>query len=225
MRGIVSQSNFLPWRGYFASIRESNILVFYDSQNFTRRDWRNRNVLLNDLKAEWITLPLKTKGEYNSPINAIQLAGPSSIISISNKVRGVYGQYSKTDGYRFLIDLFKKSQDFKFLSEINHFLTKEIANYLQIEILFRSDAELEISGGKNEKLIDVCNHFGISQYLSGPSATSYLETEVFEENRISVEIIDFSKLPKITLKTEPSIAHWIITQSQDECIELTTFRI
>lgn len=200
-------------------------MVFYDSQNFTRRDWRNRNIIINDLKAEWLSLPLKMKGEYNSPISTIQLAGPNSMAEISNKVKGVYGKYSKTDGYRFLLDLFEKCQDFKSLSEVNHFLTKEIANYLQIEILFRSDAELEISGGKNEKLIQVCNHFGISRYLSGPSANSYLETELFNENRISVEITDFSKLPEITLETEPSIAHWIITLSQSECKKLTTFQI
>ena len=51
----------------------------------------------------------------------------------------------------------------------------------------------------------------------------YLEVPKFEKNEISVEIIDFSALPRIEATIEPSILHWLITETKERCVELTTF--
>ncbi len=38
---VITQSNYVPWRGYFDQIRQADLFVLYDSVQFTRRDWRN----------------------------------------------------------------------------------------------------------------------------------------------------------------------------------------
>ena len=41
LRCAISQSNYLPWKGYFDLIRSMDRFVLYDSVQYTRRDWRN----------------------------------------------------------------------------------------------------------------------------------------------------------------------------------------
>ena len=90
MIGLVSQSNFVPWRGYFASARIVDLLVFYDSQQFTRRDWRNRNVILSANEPVWLTLPVNTAGKYFSSICEIQLSEPNWISKVIDKLKNSY---------------------------------------------------------------------------------------------------------------------------------------
>ena len=42
----ISQSNYLPWKGYFQLISKVDVFVFYDTVDFTKRDWRSRNKIL-----------------------------------------------------------------------------------------------------------------------------------------------------------------------------------
>ena len=39
---VITQSNYLPWRGYFDLIRSADELILLDCVQYTRRDWRNR---------------------------------------------------------------------------------------------------------------------------------------------------------------------------------------
>ena len=223
MIGLVSQSNFVPWRGYFAAVRTADVLVFYDSQQFTRRDWRNRNLILTSHQPIWLTLPVKTEGQFHSAINEIQLSKANAIEKVLDKLRGVYGSSTHLEGYKFVSSILEECFQFTLLSEVNWHTTRAIAEYLGISCNFVSDLGIKLEGGKNEKLIKACNHFGINQYLSGPAAMEYLEVPKFEKNEISVEIIDFSALPRIEATIEPSILHWLITETKERCVELTTF--
>ena len=40
---VIVQSNYLPWRGYFDLLSRADEIILYDSVQYTRRDWRNRN--------------------------------------------------------------------------------------------------------------------------------------------------------------------------------------
>ena len=42
----ISQSNYLPWKGYFQMIANADVFVFYDTADFTKRDWRSRNKII-----------------------------------------------------------------------------------------------------------------------------------------------------------------------------------
>lgn len=223
MRGIISQSNFIPWRGYFASARLAQVSIFYDSQQFTRRDWRNRNILLREHQPIWLTLPVKSAGEYLSPISAIQLFDEKSVSRTLDKLKNTYRGYHRDESFKFISSIFEDCTKFTLLSEVNWYLTKKIAEYLEIECRFESDQGINLIGDKNEKLISACRHFRISQYISGPSAIGYLDTKKFELNDIEVKILNFSSLPKIEINQEPSIIHWILSETRKNCIQLSTF--
>ena len=42
-RLAILQSNYIPWKGYFDLIRSVDEFILYDTAQFTKNDWRNRN--------------------------------------------------------------------------------------------------------------------------------------------------------------------------------------
>ena len=41
----ITQSNYIPWKGFFDSIRMVDVFLLYDDMQYTNRDWRNRNLI------------------------------------------------------------------------------------------------------------------------------------------------------------------------------------
>ena len=40
------------------------MILFFDEVQYTRRDWRNRNIIKSGLKTKWLTLSVENKGNY-----------------------------------------------------------------------------------------------------------------------------------------------------------------
>lgn len=48
-RVAIVQSNYVPWRGYFALISSGDEFILLDDVQYTIRDWRNRNRITTSL--------------------------------------------------------------------------------------------------------------------------------------------------------------------------------
>ena len=74
MKVAISQSNYLPWRGYFDQINFVDHFVRYDEVQYTRRDWRNRNRIKTSQGLTWITVPVVTKGLFSQRVDETQVS-------------------------------------------------------------------------------------------------------------------------------------------------------
>ena len=70
-RVAIIQSNYIPWKGYFNIIRDSDEFVLLDDVQYTRRDWRNRNLIKTKSGLKWLTIPVAVKGNYNIQIKDV----------------------------------------------------------------------------------------------------------------------------------------------------------
>ena len=52
----ISQSNYIPWKGYFDMIDSVDEFILYDDMQYTRRDWRNRNQIKTPQGLQWLTV-------------------------------------------------------------------------------------------------------------------------------------------------------------------------
>lgn len=41
----ILQSNYISWKGYFDMINMVDEFIIYDTEQYTKRDWRNRNLI------------------------------------------------------------------------------------------------------------------------------------------------------------------------------------
>ena len=56
MKVAVLQSNYIPWKGYFDIIHDVDLFIFYDDVQFTKNDWRNRNLIKKNNVSARITI-------------------------------------------------------------------------------------------------------------------------------------------------------------------------
>ena len=73
------QPIFFPYLGVFQKIRESDIFVLMDDDQYSKNNWFNRNRIKTLLKSEakWFTIPI-AKSQSFKPINEVQVSSKSS---------------------------------------------------------------------------------------------------------------------------------------------------
>ena len=72
MKATILQPNYIPWIGYFELIKHTDVFVFLDDVQFTKRDWRNRNYINLNNKKYLLSIPVITKGRFNQKINEVK---------------------------------------------------------------------------------------------------------------------------------------------------------
>ncbi len=187
----ILQSNYIPWKGYFDLIDKTDVFVIYDEVQYTKNDWRNRNRIKTKNGLEWITIPV----QRNSLSQRIDQTLVAKRDWNTKHWKTLVTNYTKASAFaetkEFLYDLYFGEPRYDNLSEINCNLIRKISDYLGIKTSIINSTDLEMKGDRNEKLVDACLKLDADRYLSGPSAKSYLNVQLFNDNGISVEWMDY----------------------------------
>lgn len=180
------QPSFFPWRGYFDIIQSCDIFIFYDHVQYDKNGWRNRNKVLVNGKEHWITLPIKYE-KINKKIKDVQIFNSErNLNKILNTLKSSYGRHPNFKKiYPVLFRIFKMKK-WSLLSELNIVLTKEVCKLLKIKSNFIISSNLKNISDKNLNLVNLCKQFNCDNYLSGKSAKSYLDENLFVSNGINV---------------------------------------
>ena len=56
---IITQSNYIPWKGYFDGMNMVDELIIYDDMQYTKNDWRNRNKIKTQNGLQWLSIPVR----------------------------------------------------------------------------------------------------------------------------------------------------------------------
>ena len=194
----ILQSNYIPWKGYFDIIATVDEFILFDDVQYTRRDWRNRNQIKTAQGVRWLTIPVKVKGKYDQKVREVEIAN-SDWRSIHWKT--LCQNYYRAPFFKEITSWLEPlylEQDYSLLSEVNRRFIEEVCSYLEIDTVISNSWDYEISGAKTERLAYLCQQAGGSEYLSGPSAKSYLDEDAFRSKGIQVEWFDYSNYPEYT---------------------------
>jgi hypothetical protein len=189
----ILQSDYIPWKGYFDIIRKADEFIIYDDAQYTRRDWRNRNLIKTRDGINWLTIPVEVKNKYKQKIRETKVSGnkwTGRHRKILNHAYSGAAHYKEID--EWLSDILRRSEKEVFLSDINLMFISEIAGYLGIKTKISSSSDYIIEGGRSGKAMNICLQSGAGTYLSGPAAKSYLDIDAFSKAGISVEWMDYS---------------------------------
>ena len=78
------------------------------------------------------------------------------------------------------------------LVDLDLAVARLLAEWLGVRRRIETASTLGIEGGQTERLVNICRHFGATNYLSGSAARSYLDVEQFEAHGIAVDWQQFS---------------------------------
>ncbi|MCS6796266.1 MAG: WbqC family protein [Raineya sp.] len=196
-RVIITQSNYIPWKGYFDSINQVDVCVLYDEVQFTKRDWRNRNIIKTPQGTQWLTIPVKVKGNFYQKVQEVEISEKDwakkhwKTLELNYKKAKCFHEIAP-----LLADFYQNTQHI-LLSEINVTLIRLICQILKIQtpIYFSNEFPVRQSG-KNERLIDICLQLGATEYYTGASARNYLDEQLFAQHGITVKYWDYSGYPE-----------------------------
>lgn len=196
-RVAILQSNYIPWKGYFDIIGMVDEFILYDDVQYTRRDWRNRNKIKTPNGAEWITIPVKVKGNYTQAIKDTEISDPRWAGKHWSSIRH---NYSKAPCFAWCAErlepLYNTLGQEPRLSVVNYTFLQTICSALGITTSLRWSDEFDYGDGQTEKLLNICRQTGASTYLSGPAARNYLNEEMFTQAGIAVEWMEYGGYPE-----------------------------
>ena len=202
MKVAILQSNYIPWKGYFDLINSVDVFIIYDCVKYTKNDWRNRNIIYPKQGKQWLTIPISS--------SSVQLCIDEVRITDSRwqniHAKTLVTSYSRAPQFnqlRELIDDFLLYRKWDYLSELNIELIKWISQRIGITSKIRNAREFSLQQNRIGRLLGILNEIGAREYLSGPSASAYLEGQesLFEERGIKLRYTSYGPyLPYKQLK-------------------------
>ena len=192
----IVQSNYIPWKGYFDLIDSVDEFIVYDDQQYTRRDWRNRNRIKTAQGTTWLSIPVKVKGRYHQRIDETEISDDTWAERHWQTIVHAYGRAPFFDAYGDrLLALYERRTE-PLLSAVNQALLEGLCHMLGIETAFTSSSDYEADGVKTERLVALCRAASATSYLSGPSARAYLDESRFHDVGIDVRYMDYGGYPE-----------------------------
>jgi len=202
-RVAISQSNYIPWKGYFDLINMVDEFILYDDVQYTSQDWRNRNQIKTQHGLKWLSIPVESKGKRLQKINKTKVSGNHWRKKHWESIKRNYSKAPFFKEYEEIFEVLYQDNNDEYLTQINYRFITAISTILGINTKIRLSSEFDLVDGRIEKLLGICQDCDANVYLSGPSAKGYLDETMFVKNNIQVEWIDYGNYPKYQQMFQP----------------------
>jgi hypothetical protein len=198
---VITQSNYLPWRGYFDLLRSADEVVMLDCVQYTRSDWRNRNLIKTERRLKWLTIPVKLKGRFGQAVDETEIADRNWVKKHLRAIEFAYSQalfYGEVVGW--LSNMLEAVSADRMLSQVNEYTLAMICHRLGISTSLRRCADVIDrnrlrSMEATERLVEIVKALGANRYLTGPTARAYLDTKRFDAAGIEVVWMNYDNYP------------------------------
>lgn len=173
---VIIQPTYLPWIGYFDLIDQSDVFVLFDSVQFVKRSWQQRNRIKTSKGTTWLTVPVYSKGKFEQKISEVLINQTRGFIK--DHCQSLYHNYTKAPYFKKyfpqLVSIYEKRHER--LSELNLNLISFFMDQLGISTPLLKSSNLAVAGRKSTLLINLCRKLHISQYLSPIGAKAYIHS-------------------------------------------------
>ena len=219
MKVAVLQSNYLPWYGYFKIISEVNLFIFFDTAQYTKNDWRNRNRILVNNSPLWLTIPVGDN--INRRIMDVQLPRGGWR---DKHIKSLTYAYSRAPYFQLIESYILpiiSDESINTLSELNQNLVTSVSrDVFNLQTVFHTLTEETDGDSPSKRIAKLVEAFGGATYVSGPSASNYLDPNDFNEANIILEYINYGDLDSKSNDTHQedgmlSIVHGIAWHGRD----------
>jgi hypothetical protein len=177
MNCAIHQPNYLPYPGFFDKILKSDVFIIYDTAQFRKNNFQNRNRLCTPEGWQWITISIKHS--FGQKINEVEINVPDKTLKNNwMKIKTIYG---KAPFFKNYLETFEDiySRNYKNLADLNYDLITVISSMLNLKTKFIKSSSLPDTKSKSTAaLIDLCKTVKADTYISGESGNKYLDLEL-----------------------------------------------
>ena len=196
MRICIIQSCYIPWKGFFDLIGRCDEYVIYDSAQYVKRHWHNRNRIKTAAGVAWLSIPVLTKGRFDQPIDQAEIEKPWA----DKHWRALELAYRRAPFFEQLAPIVKawyeRADRETRLSEVNAIFLHGIAGLLGLKTRMVQDIAYPAQGASTERLLGIVRAAGADCYLSGPSARGYFDEPMFRAAGVTPEWMSYEGYPE-----------------------------
>lgn len=184
------QPYLFPYIGYFHLMDAADVFVVYDDVQYSKGGWINRNQILVDGSAKWLTMPVEKKPLGTTIHEMDYVHHGSPIDTIANKIRGAY---AKAPYYKavapFLFELI--DQETTNVARFNETILRGVAGALGVKCQIIRASEVPEGQGLRgqDRVLDICRRLEPRTYVNAIGGVELYENEVFEEKGMDLRFI------------------------------------
>jgi hypothetical protein len=188
----ISQPTFLPWLGYFNLIASADVFVLLDTVQFEKQSWQSRNrVRTTQGDVQWLSVPVSNQ-PLSTPIQTIHIA-PSPPGWRRKQLKTLEQHLRRTPFFEETETLYKtvlgESATHTFLADLNIEFIQATSQMLGIDTHLVRCSDLPVDGKRADFLLNICQHFGATTYLSNAGSAVYLEASRSDFSAAGVNIL------------------------------------
>lgn len=192
MRVAIHQPNLFPWLGFFDKMAQADLFIFLDTVPFTKGGYQNRVQIKGPQGAQWLTVPVHTKGRLGQLTCAVEI--DNKLAWRSNHLKTFQMLYGRAPRFGQLYPRLEPIYQpfYERLVPFNLAGIDLARQELEIATPCLLASELGVSGSGSQLLCELVAHVGGTIYLSGPSGRNYLDEALFRQRGIQVEYHQFT---------------------------------
>lgn len=196
----IMQPYFFPYLGYFQLIHATDRYIFFDTPQYEKRGWMNRNRIIN-LKegATYITVPT-VKAHQNTPLNQIQIAYHENW---EQKILSQLDIYKKRAPYFETVRALVSSVFAKYdsIAELNIASVVYSCEYLGLAIDYSVFSEMALDVptdcAPDEWALNITKAMGYDTYINAPGGEAFFDKGKYSKANIELQFIQPQLAPYV----------------------------
>jgi hypothetical protein len=206
----IMQPSYMPWPGYFNLMATADVFVVLDDAQFQRSSWHCRNQIIVGGVATFLTVPVLRTGIDTKLCDAQINYRRDWRKSHAGQIRQAY---SRTPGGALIVDALESvwlSRPDR-LIDLNLAIIDTLVDVLRIDTPRVLASRLGVTGERSERLLGICEHLGVEDYLSPAGSAEYLEADGFAlAGTVALHLQNFVPEPYLQRETETFIPYMSI---------------
>ena len=170
--------------------------MLFDDVQYTRRDWRNRNRIKTSHGPAWLSIPVNSKGRFDEAIKHICVSDGEWASRHWSTIRANYARAAHFRTHAPVLEELYLGCSESHLSAINRRFLSAVCEILGIRTKLSWSWEYRVDEGATERIVSICRQAGADVYVSGPSASSYLDAQQFQDANVGLVYFDYSGYPE-----------------------------
>ena len=191
----IQQPFFFPYLEYFALIATTDVWVVFDTPQFVKLAWVNRNRVLDPVKGtKYVTVPVH-KHKFNIPTNKVKIFEEQAW---NARIIAQLGTYKKrAPNYTKVIDFLHEvlKPDFEYLSELNINLLEKTCDFIGIkfnyEVYSKMNLEVGQVNGPDEWGLKIVKAMGARKYINAFTGQKFIDRNKYLENGVDIKFLKY----------------------------------
>lgn len=193
------QPYFFPYLGYFSLIKNTDFFIFFDTPQYKRRAWMNRNRILNSNgEPVYITVPIQ-KAPQTTAIRDIKIDYSQDWASTMLARMEHYKRFAQN--YKTIAELFQSllSKRYSSLAELNIETLMAVCRYLGVDtkfgILSKMDLDIPKVSAPDEWALNITKVLGYETYRNPPGNIDIYDHQKYLAAGINLEFLQVNFQP------------------------------